>query len=81
MRYRTAFITTAIAVAFMFVLQWCVVAAAKRAITTGWELPVWFRFLLNVAALWMHFWWLATFLLLVVLVAIASLTSALRQKK
>ena len=81
MRYRTAFIVTITVVICMFALEWSVIAAMQRAIETGWELPLWFRILFAVGVFWQRFWPSITFLLLVVLVGIASLTSALRRSR
>ena len=81
MRYRTAFIVTITVVIFMFVLEWSVMAAVERAMATGWELPLWFRILFGIGMFWRGFWPFVTFLLLVVLIGIASLTSALRRSR
>jgi hypothetical protein len=52
MKYRTVLIVTAAFVAAMFAFQWVMAAAMQRAITTGWEMPSWFRFLFVVSIFW-----------------------------
>jgi len=56
MRLRTAIIVTGAFVASMFVLQRVMFASMQRAITSGWELPSWWRFLFGLAVFWKNFW-------------------------
>jgi hypothetical protein len=75
MKYRTAFIATAVFVGLMFVLQSVMFASMQRAIATGWELPQWWRFLFGVAVFWKRFWPNATILILVIMIIIAHRTA------
>jgi len=75
MKFRTALFCTLATVLAMVGMQHWVAARIQWAISTGWELPRWFRFLASLTFFWSRYWWFLTILILAFFITIVNLTA------
>lgn len=78
MKFRTALICSAVAIAAGFGLKAFVFAEAPKWVAQSIELSAFHRYLIGAAVFWAVFWWVAALLIVGFFMAIAVVTSIVR---